>query len=61
MANRHIIKCVKCSWSRVVDNNNDPEQVKDLFEYKSCTKCKQFRRFRCPKCGQIAKQLPIKN
>ena len=59
MTNKHLIKCVRCSWSRAV--NGDPEEIKDLFEYKSCAKCKQFRKFRCPKCGRIAKQFPIKS
>lgn len=58
MANTNIVKCVKCSWSRVVVNSDD---TKDLFEYKSCAKCKQFRKFRCPKCGYTAKQMPIRN
>ena len=58
MANKSIIKCVHCSWSRIVTES--PDDVKDLFEYKSCVKCKKFRRFRCLQCGHIAKKLPLK-
>ena len=59
MDKRFIIKCVRCSWSRATGSGD--EEVKDLYEYKSCSKCKQFRRFRCPKCGHAAKQIPIRS
>lgn len=58
MAERNMIKCPRCSWSRVV--GDDPKEVTDLYEYKGCLKCNNFKKFRCPKCGRMAKQLPIR-
>jgi len=59
MDKNYLIKCVRCSWSRAV--GDDPNDVKDLYEYTSCATCKQLKKFRCLKCGRIAKQFPIKN
>jgi transcription elongation factor Elf1 len=58
MDKNFVVKCNRCSWSKVSTGTSD--DLKDLFEIKTCTNCGRPRQFRCPKCGMIAKLTRIK-
>ncbi len=51
---KHKIVCPKCKWKLLT--NGTKEEVKDLYEYKTCANC-TGRKFRCPKCGQQARMV----
>jgi uncharacterized C2H2 Zn-finger protein len=33
----------------------------DLTEFKACYNCSGPKKFKCPRCGQIAKMLKVKH
>jgi len=54
-----VIKCVRCSWSRVT--SGIVTDITDLNEINSgCTTCGKWRRFKCPKCGNACPMKRIK-
>ncbi|RDJ35279.1 MAG: hypothetical protein DWQ19_10720 [Crenarchaeota archaeon] len=57
MENRFLIKC-SCGWKRL--STGISEDLKDLKEVKKCNNCGGPRKFKCPKCGKVAKQFRIK-
>lgn len=59
VANNFIIRCPKCRWARM--STGLTEDLKDLTEIKTCSNCGKPRTFRCPQCGQTAKQTRIKS
>lgn len=59
MDKNFIIRCPKCRWARM--STGLSEDLKDLREIKTCSNCGGARKFRCPQCGQIAKQTRIKS
>jgi tRNA(Ile2) C34 agmatinyltransferase TiaS len=53
-----IIRCDFCKWQEL--NSGLPKDLAHLFELKNtCDKCGKPRRFRCPKCGRMAKMKRI--
>lgn len=54
-----IIRCPKCRWARM--STGISEDLKDLHEIKTCVNCGKPRQFRCPQCGNTAKQMRIRN
>ena len=59
MEKNFIIRCLKCRWARM--STGLSEDLTDLTEIKTCYNCGKPRAFKCPKCGQIAKQIRTKN
>jgi hypothetical protein len=57
MENRFVIKC-SCGWQRL--STGISESLKDLTEIVDCSHCGKPRQFKCPKCGQKAKQFRLK-
>jgi len=55
---RFIIRCPKCRWARMTSGIST--ELQDLREIKTCNNCGGPRKFRCPKCGQIAKMVRVK-
>lgn len=57
MEKKYIIRCNYCRWAETTTGID--EDMKHLFEIKSCSHC-GGRKFRCMKCGKIAKMQLIK-
>lgn len=54
MQKSFIIKCLRCAWSET--STGISADLKHLNEVKTgCPTCGSARRFKCPRCGQIAK------
>lgn len=54
-----MIRCLKCRWAQLTTGL--PDDLKDLNEIKTCTKCGKQREFRCPRCGRNAKMTRIRH
>lgn len=55
MEKKYMIKC-RCGWTIITTGLT--EDLKDLYEYKGCTRC-SGRKFRCPKCGGKANMFKV--
>lgn len=54
-----IIKCNRCQWGET--STGISHDMKHLHEVKrACPTCGGARKFKCPKCGQIALMRRIK-
>lgn len=55
-----LIQCAKCRWFvKTKGSKKDLEEIK-LNEIKnSCSNCGKIRKFRCPKCSEVAKMFRI--
>lgn len=54
-----VLRCVKCRWARM--STGLTEDLNDLRETTGCSNCGKPRQFRCPKCGQTAKLMRVRN
>ena len=43
--------CDYCGWKRL----SDGKDLSDLTEVNLCSTCSGGRRFKCPRCGRVAK------
>jgi transcription elongation factor Elf1 len=58
MEQNFIIRCPRCRWAEM--STGISEDLTHLSEVVTCTNCGGSRKFRCPRCGQLAKMTRVR-